>query len=544
MMNWRATRQIAAMVVSVFGCFCFCAGNVLAQDLLDEVAEAYGGVGALGEIRQIEFDSAGYFIGRYQSRTTHEPYDRLPIRTFVALDYETERGVWDNISTWPGELNMGSRSIVNGEESFELNTIMRLYSEGGMRSFAQMRSDVAIWLPTMLVVRMLDNRDRVTVGEPKAFRNIVYDTLVYADTYTVYVHPKTRLIYAVENEAGAMADHTIDEDERVLLMRVYDAYVKTAGVWFPTRYNQYVNGVATADRGIYHLAVNRPVEQYLAVPGGFETANTSGYGGEGWDIAVREAGPGLYVSGNGETHVLYVEMDEYFIVLEPGDFPAHAERTYNAMQPYLKGKPVKYIVPLHHHDDHAWAVHFYARKGATILTTPDKEGFLRKLLARTWGEHGPIENAKFEYMDGRRLRFDDRFNTFEIFAWPDAPHSENMVIGYHPESQSIFTGDFYLGWGSPEGGGVRQGANYGTRALDRWINERQEAREMGDVENYITVHGRPYSRKEMEEMLSIERTIIALPENEAWPTATWPGRYGLQDDTAQNPRRSKMFLGD
>ncbi|MHA7872806.1 MAG: MBL fold metallo-hydrolase, partial [Hyphococcus sp.] len=293
--------------------------------------------------------------------------------------------------------------------------------------------------------------------------------------------------------------------------------------------------VATQDRALYHLAINQPIDRYLRLPSGFELANTAGYGGEGWDISVREAGPGLYVTGNGETHVLYVEMDDHFVVLEPGDFPSHAENTYNAMKPYMNGKPIKYIVPLHHHDDHAWSVHFYARLGATILTTTDKEGFLRKLLARTWDAHGPVEGAQFEYLQKHHRKLADEHNTFDLFVWPDAPHSENMVIGYHPESRSLFTGDFYLGWGTPENSGVRQGAGYGARALERWINDRQTAGEMGPVENYIAVHGRPYTREEMEEMLSIERTVVALPDNEHWPTATWPARYGLHDDTAQNP---------
>lgn len=514
-----------------------------ANDLLDEVAVAYGGVEALRAVRQIEFDSAGYFIGRYQSRTTHPPYDRLPVRSFTALDYDTERAVQDSINTWPGELNMGTRTIIDDERSLTLNTISRVYSESGMQSFSGLQGNVALMLTPMLVVRMLDNREDVRTGQKQQFRNVEYDTLLYRD-YTVYIHTATRLIQAVESEGGSMADHTLDEGTPIKITRFYDGYVRASGVSFPTRYYQYVNGQPTQDRAVYSLAVNKPIEAYLQLPDGFEQADTSGYGGEGWDISVREAGHGLYVTGNGETHVLYVEMDDYFVVLEPGDFPSHAERTFEAMQAYMKGKPIKYVVPLHHHDDHAWAVHYYARNGATILTTPDKEGFLRKLLARTWGDDGPVTNAKFEYFDNNHLKLRDRFNSFDLFVWPEAPHSENMVIGYHEDSESLFTGDFYLGWGAPEGGGVRQGASHGVRQLDLWIRQQQESGKMGGVENYIAVHGRPYARRDMEKMLSTERTIIALPNNESWSTSTWPQRYGLYDDTAQNPRREKMFRGE
>ncbi|WDI31846.1 MBL fold metallo-hydrolase [Hyphococcus flavus] len=542
-MKMRGLTVVTAAVFA-FCSLCSAFAAETSEELMREVVAAYGGADALNAIQQLELDSAGYSIARYQSRTTHEPYDRLPIRSFGAIDYENDRGVWENISTWPGELNMGTRSIVNGDESATLNTILRTYNDGAMMSLDYIKRSTAFWLTPLLVREMMENADEVTLGEQKEFRNIAYDTLRYRDRYTVYVNPKTRLINVISSTEGGMWDHTIDEDQRVEVIRFYDAYVKTHGVWFPTRYNQFVDGVATQDRGIYSLKINQPIDRYLQVPDGFETADTSGYGGEGWDIAVREAGDGLYVTGNGEIHVLFVEFDDYFIALEAGNFPSHAVNTLEAMKPYMNGKPLKYIVPTHHHDDHAWAVHGYTRLGAKILTTPDKEGFLRKLLNRTYGEHGPVEDAEFEFIEGNRLHISDSTNTFDVFVWPDSPHSENMIIGYHPGSESIFTGDFYLGWGVPEGSGVRQGANYSTRELDRWIKERQRAREMDGVENYIAVHGRPYTRAEMEEMLSIERTIFSLPNNEAWPTATWPDRYGLHDDTAQNPRRSKMYMGN
>ena len=524
-------------------CFSFAAAQT-ADTLLDDVANAYGGAAALNSIQQIEFDSAGYSIARYQSRNTFPPYDRLPIRSFAALDYVAGNGVWENISTWPGELNMGSRAIVNGDDSVSLNTMLRTYQEGSWYSFDWMKNSAALWLTPILVKDMLNNRDEVVSTGKIELRNIEYDTLRFRDRHTVYVNPTTRLINAVSSEEGGMWDHTIDEGETVTVLRIYEGFVETDGVWINTFYHQLVDGVATQDRGLYHVAFNKPVEHYFAIPEGFEEANTAGYGGEGWDITVREAGDGIYVTGNGETHILYVEFNDYFIALETGGFPAHGENSYNAMQPYMKGKPLKYIVPLHHHDDHAWAVHFYARIGATVLTTPDKEGFLRKLLNRSWGDHGPVEDPQFEFFDGHHLRLSDSANTYDLYVWPDAPHSENMIIGYHPASQSMFTGDFYLGWGVPDGSGVRQGATFGVRALARWIEKRQQAGDIGDVETYIAVHGRPMTRAEMREMLSIERQVVSLPDNEAWATATWPTRYGLHDDTAQNPRRSKMFMGD
>jgi len=40
------------------------------QDLLDQVVAAYGGIATLSRIQSFEYEAAGYFIGRYQSRFT------------------------------------------------------------------------------------------------------------------------------------------------------------------------------------------------------------------------------------------------------------------------------------------------------------------------------------------------------------------------------------------------------------------------------------------------------------------------------------------
>jgi hypothetical protein len=41
-------------------------------------------------------------------------------------------------------------------------------------------------------------------------------------------------------------------------------------------------------------------------------------------------------------------------------------------------------------------------------------------------------------------------------------------------------------------------------------------------------------------MLATERSIVTLPDNETWPSASWFKRFGLTDDTAHNARRERV----
>lgn len=519
-----------SLVVLLAGCNA--AAQQPADALLDEVAAAYGGQQALARIDSFEYEAVGYFIGRYQSRYTEPPYDRLPVRAFAAIDLEHRRSTWDSISTWPGELNMGTRAVVDGDEQWTLNTISRIYTDGAMHGYDSMVSSAAARLPWLLVRRMLDNRDRVSSGEGKLVHGIHYDVLRYKDRLDVLVHPRTRLIYAIDATAHDMTDGEI------MTRRVFSHYFDRDGVMLNRRYQVWRNDVATTDAQLVTFRTGIDIEPYLAVPDAFKRVpSMDGYNGQ-WEIGVEDLGDGIYIAGNGETRILYVEIDDYFVAIEAGGMPHYAEETYNAMRPYMNGKPLRYIVPTHHHDDHAIAVHFYARIGTTILTTRDKEGFLNRLLATSWDEHGPVENARFEFIEEMKHTLSGKDGTVDLLVYADAPHTENMIVAYVPGKKLLFTADIFIGWAGDE---VRQGASYSARHLNKWVDQLQGNKTIGGVDLYVSVHGRAYTREEMNRMLATERTVVTLPANEAWPTASWPARYGLADDTVGTTRRSRSI---
>jgi len=183
-------------------------------------------------------------------------------------------------------------------------------------------------------------------------------------------------------------------------------------------------------------------------------------------------------------------------------------------------------------------VHFYARIGTTILTTRDKQGFLNRLLATNWGEHGPVSGASFQFLESPTLSFGANGDALRLLVYADAPHTENMVVAYVPGKQLLFTADVFIGWAGDE---VRQGASYSARHLDQWVKGMQVQGLVGPVDMFVSVHGRSYSRDDMDDMLAAERTVTTLPTNEPWPTVSWPARYGLADDTVSNSRRSRSL---
>jgi hypothetical protein len=131
-------------------------------------------------------------------------------------------------------------------------------------------------------------------------------------------------------------------------------------------------------------------------------------------------------------------------------------------------------------------------------------------------------------------------NRFDIHVYANSPHSENMLVGYVDPAGVLFSGDTVIGWVQPVPGEVRQGATFAARHLDAWVQQRQQAGEMGEVREYVNVHGLPYSPDEWRQLLATERTFVALPDNTPLPVASWFLDYGLIDDTVHNARRDHL----
>lgn len=154
---------------------------------------------------------------------------------------------------------------------------------------------------------------------------------------------------------------------------------------------------------------------------------------------------------------------------------------------------------------------------------------MRRLLARAWGDAPPVANARFEFIEGNRRVLEDRTNRLDIHVYADAPHTANMLVGYHPRAATLYTCDVFIGWV----GDVRQGASHGARHLASWVNRGQETGVLGAVRSYPSCHGRAYSDDEFVRMLANERQIVTLPGDENRPSSTWFERYGLGDDTVR-----------
>ena len=523
---WITVFTLLLVLGSPFtACFAASAGEIVQQ-----VTRAYGGMEKLQAIRTIEYELTGYRISRHQSRRTEPPYDRVPVSSFYAVDFERNLGVADGIGNYPGGLIFPFRSIVGLDTEYSLDTGQKTYYEGmSMMGFGDLKSSALRNLPPLLARELNRSLDSVEYLGTRAYRGQEYIHLKMEDT-GILVHPVSHQIHALLTKRSDMAT-----DGSMQVMRIFQDTVVHDGIPFPLAVYDYLpaENVFTTDFRLTYLQLNQDIENFMSIPEGFVQAGNPhmGYANDG-ELRVRPLADGVFLAGDNNTNILYVEFDDYYVAMEAGGMAWYAESVYELMQPHMQGKPLRYIVPTHYHDDHAVGIRFYTRIGATLLTTPEKAGYLRQLLEPI-DEGALLKKVRFEWISGDRHLFQDDTGTLEVLVYANSPHTENMLVGVLPRIHANFSADLFVGWGgTPE---IRQGASYGLRHFAQWLKGALGDR-YSQLQTWIPVHGRPYSTAEIQTMLNQPSTIIRLPGNRPVLAEDWFLAYGLNDETTSGRR--------
>ncbi|HKQ96904.1 MAG TPA: MBL fold metallo-hydrolase, partial [Candidatus Polarisedimenticolia bacterium] len=204
---------------------------------------------------------------------------------------------------------------------------------------------------------------------------------------------------------------------------------------------------------------------------------------------TTEVHPGVFLMRNvGGSNTLFVDLGDCVAVLDAiaqyrgATLLPPAGRTEDLAAKVLAqiksslDKPVCWVVPTHHHDDHFGGISRFAAAGATVLTTPGNLEFARRTLQANGAGDGRIEVVR----DRRVLGSGP--NAMEV-GLLRGPHVEEMLFVHLPGHRLLFEGDL---------------ADYVLQATAflRFLDEHPMP-----IDTILSVHGgRPYTMGEIRNL--------------------------------------------
>jgi hypothetical protein len=162
---------------------------------------------------------------------------------------------------------------------------------------------------------------------------------------------------------------------------------------------------------------------------------------------TTEVAPGIFLMRNvGGYNTLFADLGDCVAVVDAiaqfrgatllpsaGDASDLAAQILAQIKTTLN-KPVCYVVPTHHHDDHFGGIARFAAAGATVVTSPANERIARRTLEAHGAGGGRIELVRDRTVLGSGK------NAMEVRLLR-GPHVEEMLFAWFPEHRLIFEGD-------------------------------------------------------------------------------------------------------
>ncbi len=163
-------------------------------------------------------------------------------------------------------------------------------------------------------------------------------------------------------------------------------------------------------------------------------------------LKLVEVSPNVQHVVGGTHNSLIVARKDDLVVFDAPINEWQSRWTINAAKAKYPGKPVKYLILTHHHNDHTGGSRTYVAEGATVIVAaPNKAHF--EAVFRAPHTVNPDELQKtpkpatvIEFADSYTLK--DESGDIHLYRVPN-PHAEGMLTGHIAKENLVYVTDIY-----------------------------------------------------------------------------------------------------
>jgi glyoxylase-like metal-dependent hydrolase (beta-lactamase superfamily II) len=272
----------------------------------------------------------------------------------------------------------------------------------------------------------------------------------------------------------SMVDNPVLGD--TVVVTTYSDYKDYGGVKLPGRITQTAGGFPSFELNVSEVKVNTAA---VAVPSPIAPAVV--------EVKVDKAAEGVWFVHGGSHHSVAIEMRDHVVLFEAPLGDGRVNPVLEAVKKTVPGKPIRYVVPTHHHFDHSGGLRAAAAEDITLVVPDISKPFYEQAYAapRTLNPDKLARSgkqAKFETFRDKHV-LGDGTRTVELHALRESVHAEGFIIGYLPAEKILIVADAF----SPRAPVTQTPANINPATKNLWENiERLKL----DVQTVLPIHGR------------------------------------------------------
>lgn len=451
-----------------------------AATLLRLALDAAGGHGTIAALTAVRFRDNGEGATHDQSPTPEPPFVTTTVSELVTVDPNGER-----LQRQERGPTYEQTFRVDGHEGWVSNGSLTTRIAPGQALDTQRR--VTRRIPALLLLeaetRAETARVTGTANHDGRAHDVVAVTLADGLALQLWIDQQTRLLtrHVRPYVDASLGDTTEDT--------VFDGYHRVGGVLMPSSYTVRRGPYIIRRSTLSEIAVNPSLSPDTYRPQG-DVGQVPADGRRPYHEVQRIA-PRVYlleqVSGH-NFNVMFIDQDDGVVVIDaPETRPYRGlnERVIATIRRTLPGRPIRYIVPTHHHTDHGGGLRAYIAEGIPVVTTAANEAFVRRSAAASFRLRPDALALRprtpiIDVMTGRRRTIESGGHVIELHDIGPEYHAQQNLAVWLPAERILFLTDIF---------------ETGYRTNPRWDGGGELGRILAgrpwNIEIYATSHSGP-----------------------------------------------------
>ena len=144
-------------------------------------------------------------------------------------------------------------------------------------------------------------------------------------------------------------------------------------------------------------------------------------------------------------NVSFVIFEDYILAVDAPANSFYSSQAIDAIRA-VSDKPIRYVIPTHHHDDHSGGLRAFVAEGETVITPSGDLDYYRRMIGAKYTIFPDVLSstevaATFEIVDFDRV-LQDKNNVARIINI-GSPHAKDMYIVWLPGERIVITADTF-----------------------------------------------------------------------------------------------------
>ena len=447
-------------------------GAQSARTLINDAAKAMGGMAALRALNTEVVEAEG------KQFDTAFPLQTKPGRQISTFRYTVTR----DLGQPRMRLEWGARQLSRNEDIRFVEIIDGMV--GALQESAGPPAKQSRLHPGRLVTRLRDEKrsaaklilhaaaqkalQRLPDRDVDGVKNHVLGFTDGADEFRIYLDVRTRL----PTQTDILEDDPLEGDTSYLLR--YGDWRKTGGVIMPFSLRYEINGRLFQEEQIKSIRHNVGAADAFSIsdlirnqkPDAAPIASQWILRRVAGNVSYQDLGrspniewtplaEGVHKVGGSSHATIVVDMQDQLVAIEGPLYEARTAPVIKSIRERFPTKPIRYVVPTHHHLDHSGGIRAFMAEGATLVVPfTAKDFYTRVAKAPHTRQPDSLERNKravvIEAFGGGPRVLTDGSRRVEVYPMPTT-HADDLVVVYLPAEKLVIEAD-HIG---PRGGQVR-----------------------------------------------------------------------------------------